>query len=76
MDRIVVLDFGSQTTQLIARRIRELGVFCEIHAGETSITKELLKDTKGIILSGSPFSVNQKGAPKPHVSVFSLGLPV
>lgn len=76
MDRIIVLDFGSQTTQLIARRIRELGVFCEIYAGESIVTKELLKNTKGIILSGSPFSVYEKGAPKPHNSVFSTGLPV
>ncbi len=76
MDRIIVLDFGSQTTQLIARRVRELGVFCEIYAGESVITKELLIDTKGIILSGSPFSVYEKGAPGPHSSVFVTGLPV
>lgn len=76
MDKIIVLDFGSQTTQLIARRIRELGVFCEIYAGESIITKDLLKDTKGIILSGSPFSVYEKGAPIPHSSVFITGLPV
>ncbi|MCK5671748.1 MAG: glutamine-hydrolyzing GMP synthase [Spirochaetales bacterium] len=76
MDKIIVLDFGSQTTQLIARRIRELGVFCEIYAGETIITKQLLKDTKGIILSGSPFSVYEEGAPKPDSSVFLTGIPV
>jgi GMP synthase (glutamine-hydrolysing) len=76
LDKIVILDFGSQTTQLIARRIRELGVFCQIFDGESTITKELLKDTKGIILSGSPFSVYEKGAPKPHPSVFLTGLPV
>lgn len=76
MDRIIVLDFGSQTTQLIARRIRELGVFCEIYSGDSIITKDLLKDTKGIILSGSPFSVYEKGAPTPHSSVFSTDLPL
>lgn len=76
MDRIIVLDFGSQTTQLIARRIRELGVFCEIYAGDSIITKELLKNTKGIILSGSPFSVYEKGAPVPHSSLFLTNLPL
>ena len=76
MDRIIILDFGSQTTQLIARRIRELGVFCEIFPGESVITKNLLKDTKGIIMSGSPFSVYERGAPEPHGSVYSTGLPV
>jgi GMP synthase (glutamine-hydrolysing) len=76
LDKIIVLDFGSQTTQLIARRIRELGVFCEIHSGESIITKELLYGTRGIILSGSPFSVYEKGAPKPDRSVFLTGLPV
>jgi len=76
LDRIIVLDFGSQTTQLIARRIRELGVFCEIYSGESIITDELLINTKGIILSGSPFSVNEKGAPVPHSSVFLTGLPL
>ena len=76
MDKIIILDFGSQTTQLIARRIRELGVFCEIYAGESIITKELLNNTKGIILSGSPFSVYEKGAPKPDRNVFLTGLPV
>lgn len=76
MDKIIVLDFGSQTTQLIARRIRELGVYCEIYAGESIITKKLLINTKGIILSGSPFSVYEKGAPEPHSSVFKTGLPV
>jgi len=76
LDKIIILDFGSQTTQLIARRIRELGVFCEIYAGESIITKELLNNTKGIILSGSPFSVYEKGAPKPDRNVFLTGLPV
>jgi GMP synthase (glutamine-hydrolysing) len=76
LDKIIVLDFGSQTTQLIARRIRELGVFCEIYSGESKISDNLLVDTKGIILSGSPFSVYHKNAPKPHNSVFSTGLPI
>ena len=76
MDRIIILDFGSQTTQLIARRIRELGVFCEIFPGESVITQELLENTKGIIMSGSPFSVYENGAPEPHSSAYSTELPV
>ena len=76
MDRIIILDFGSQTTQLIARRIRELGVFCEIFPGESVITQELLENTRGIIMSGSPFSVYEPEAPEPHSSVYSTGLPV
>lgn len=76
MDRIIILDFGSQTTQLIARRIRELGVFCEIFPGETEISTDLLENTKGIIMSGSPFSVYEEGAPEPHSSVYSTEIPV
>lgn len=76
MDRIIVLDFGSQTTQLIARRIRELGVFCEIFPGESVITQELLENTRGLIMSGSPFSVYETGAPQPHHSAYSTGVPV
>lgn len=76
MDRIIILDFGSQTTQLIGRRIRELGVFCEIFPGESVFSQDLLENTRGIIMSGSPFSVYEPGAPEPHSSVYSTGLPV
>ncbi len=76
MDRIIILDFGSQTTQLIARRIRELGVFCEIYPGESVITNKLLEGTKGIILSGSPYSVYDEDAPHPHPSLFRTALPL
>ena len=61
--RILILDFGSQYTQLIARRVRELGVYCEIHpwdAGEESVSAF---GARGIILSGGPESVTQLGAP-------------
>ncbi len=75
-ESIVILDFGSQYTQLISRRIRELGVYSRIIPFQTPA--EAIKDmgAKGIILSGSPYSVYQKGAPKPDEHVFSLGVPV
>lgn len=62
-EMILILDFGSQYTQLIARRIRELNVYCEIHP-YNKIPK-IEKHIKGVILSGSPFSVRDKEAPKP-----------
>ena len=76
MDRILILDFGGQTTQLIGRRIRDLGVYTEIFPAETKIDKEMLHETKGIILSGSPYSVNDPDPPWPDPSVFDSGLPV
>lgn len=73
-DKILILDFGSQFTQLIARRIRELNVYCEIQP----CTKPVQYDAelKGIILSGSPFSVNDEKAPKPDVAAIAAHLPV
>lgn len=64
--KIIILDFGSQYTQLIARKIRELQVYCEVHPFNFSIT--LSEDIKGIVLSGSPFSVNDVNAPKPELN--------
>lgn len=65
-EMILILDFGSQYTQLIARRIRELNVYCEIHPYNN--IPELTKQVKGVILSGSPFSVRDEEAPKPDLS--------
>ena len=65
-DKIIILDFGSQYTQLIARRIRELNVYCEIHPYNK--IPEFDTDTKGVILSGSPFSVRDAQAPIPDLS--------
>lgn len=59
---ILILDFGSQYTQLIARRVRELNVYCEIHPWDKC--PEITKEIKGVILSGSPFSVRDKNAPQ------------
>lgn len=65
-EMILILDFGSQYTQLIARRIRELNVYCEIHPYNN--IPQLTKQVKGVILSGSPFSVRDEEAPKPDLS--------
>lgn len=75
MDKIVILDFGSQTTQLIGRRIRELGVFSDIYPPETDPAEYMDSQVKGIILSGSPYSVYEEGAPVPHQKVYQLDIP-
>lgn len=71
---ILIVDFGSQYTQLIARRIRELNVYCEIHPFNSFPT--LTSSVKGVILSGSPFSVNDKNAPNPELSQIRSKVPV
>ena len=75
-DKILIIDFGSQYTQLIARRVRELGVYCEIYSHRASF--KAIKDfnANGIILSGGPETVKQKGSPKVHDKVFELGIPL
>ncbi len=73
-ETILILDFGSQYTQLIARRVRELNVYCEIHPYNNIPT--ITNDIKGVILSGSPFSVRDKDAPNPDLSLFKGKLPV
>jgi GMP synthase (glutamine-hydrolysing) len=73
---ILVLDFGSQYTQLIARRLRELSVYSEIVPFNTPIEKVRAKEPVGIILSGGPRSVSEPGAPKCAAGIFSLGTPV
>jgi GMP synthase (glutamine-hydrolysing) len=75
-DRILILDFGSQVTQLIARRVRESGVYCEIHPFSMAEDKIRAFDPKGIILSGGPASVTEEGSPRAPEIVFELGLPV
>ncbi|WP_020558485.1 glutamine-hydrolyzing GMP synthase [Thiofilum flexile] len=75
-DRILILDFGSQYTQLIARRVREIGVYCEILPWDITEQDVIEFGAKGIILSGSPESVTQTNAPFAPPNVFTLGLPV
>jgi len=72
---ILILDFGSQYTQLIARRVREANVYCEIHPFNLSREKILSFNPKGIILSGGPASVYQQGAPKVDAQLFDLKIP-
>ena len=74
--QILVLDFGSQYTQLIARRLREQGVYTEIVPYFESLDSIKAKNPRGIILSGGPASVYEKGAYKPHSGIFDLGIPV
>lgn len=75
-EKILVLDFGSQYTQLIARRVRESKVYSEIYPYNASIEKIRKFDPKGIILSGGPSSVYDQGAPIPDLGIFELGIPV
>jgi GMP synthase (glutamine-hydrolysing) len=99
MDKIIILDFGSQVTQVIGRRVRELNVYCEIHpfnkfpflapdssscgtkcncksGNGKSVEKLIPSDIKGVILSGSPFSVREKNAPQIDLSDFFGKIPV
>jgi GMP synthase (glutamine-hydrolysing) len=99
MDKIIILDFGSQVTQVIGRRVRELNVYCEIHpfnkfpfltpdssccgtkgscksGNGKSVEKIIPADVKGVILSGSPFSVRDKNAPQIDLSDFFGKIPV
>ncbi len=76
-DRLLIIDFGSQVTQLIARRLRELNVYCEIHPFQ-NVTDAFLAEfsPKAVILSGGPASVIDEGSPRPPESVFTFGVPV
>ncbi|MEL6522457.1 MAG: glutamine-hydrolyzing GMP synthase [Pseudomonadota bacterium] len=76
-DRLLIIDFGSQVTQLIARRLRELNVYCEIHPFQT-VDADFLANfaPKAVILSGGPASVFAENAPRPPHNVFELGVPV
>ena len=74
--RILILDFGSQYTQLIARRVRELGVYCELRAYDMTEAEIREFNPKGIILSGGPESVTEAGSPRAPEAVFTLGLPL
>ena len=75
LDKILILDFGSQYTQLIARRIREHNVYCEIHPFNYSLDKIKEFNPQGIVLSGGPSSVYDENAPLVSRELFSLGIP-
>ncbi|MFL2704965.1 MAG: glutamine-hydrolyzing GMP synthase [Gammaproteobacteria bacterium] len=75
-DRILILDFGSQYTQLIARRVREMGVYCEIYHHKSSFSAIKKFNPQGVILSGGPETVKQKGSPKVPDKLFNLDIPL
>ena len=75
-DRILILDFGSQVTQLIARRVREAGVYCEILPYTTPASDIAREAPRGIVLSGGPASVAAARAPRADPGIFDLGLPI
>ena len=76
-DRILILDFGSQVTQLIARRIRESGVYCEIWPfNQADAAKIRAYDPRGVILSGGPCSVTDEDSPRAPQGLFDMGLPL
>ncbi len=74
IETIIILDFGSQYTQLIARKIRELNVYCEIQHFDQILSPD--KNIKGIVMSGSPFSVRDNNSPKPDLTKILRGIPV
>ena len=75
-DTVLILDFGSQYTQLIGRVIRSFNVYCEIHPYNLSVDKIKEINPKAIILSGSPFSLDQANAPQPDYSIWEMNLPI
>jgi GMP synthase (glutamine-hydrolysing) len=75
-EKILILDFGSQYTQLIARRLRELGVYCEIHPCTVKAEAIRAFAPRGIVLSGGPASVLAEGSPRPDPAVYAMGVPV
>lgn len=76
MDKIIVLDFGSQYSHLICRRIRESNVYCELLPYNTSIKTIKELNPQGIIFSGGPASVYEKNSPKPDTRIFDLNVPI
>src|SRR3990172_5378958 len=73
---VVVLDFGAQYSQLIARRIRECQVYCEILPHDTPTAQLLAMKPRGIVFSGGPASVYEEGAPGCDPAIFSAGVPI
>ena len=74
--KILILDFGSQYTQLIARRVREIGVYSEIHTYDMDINEIINYEPSGIILAGGPESVTGQRPPSVTMGLFKLGVPI
>ena len=75
-NKILIIDFGSQLTQLIARRIRELGVFSEIISHKKTNNLNIFKDAKGIVLSGGPLNVYESNKVKFNKKIIELNIPI
>ena len=75
-ESILIIDFGSQVTQLIARRLRETGVYCEIHPFQSAADAFERLQPKGVIFSGGPASVTEEGSPRAPQAVFDSGVPI
>ncbi|MGD8513881.1 MAG: gamma-glutamyl-gamma-aminobutyrate hydrolase family protein, partial [Deltaproteobacteria bacterium] len=73
---ILIIDFGSQYNQLIARRVREQHVYCQIEPPQISLAQMRALAPEGIILSGGPASIYEKGSPRVDPAIFHLGVPV
>ena len=76
LKKILIIDFGSQFTQLIARRIRELGVFSEIISHKKTNNLKIFKDVRGIVLSGGPLNVYQSHKIKFNKKIIKLDIPI
>ena len=76
IEQIIILDFGSQYTQVIARRVRECNVYCTILSYDTPAKEIASMQPKGLVLSGGPASVYSPAAPHPDKGIFQLGVPV
>jgi GMP synthase (glutamine-hydrolysing) len=74
-DKILILDFGSQYTQLIVRRVRECQIYSEIHPYDIQVENVRALSPKGIIFSGGPASVYEKGAPQCDPALLRMGIP-
>ncbi|MBX9706969.1 MAG: GMP synthase (glutamine-hydrolyzing), partial [Caulobacteraceae bacterium] len=75
-EKVLIVDFGSQVTQLIARRLREASVYCEIHPYAKAEAAMAAMNPRAIILSGGPESVHEEGSPRAPQAVFEAGVPV
>ncbi|MBD3279067.1 MAG: GMP synthase (glutamine-hydrolyzing), partial [Candidatus Aegiribacteria sp.] len=73
---VAILDFGSQYNQLIARRIREMNVYCELLRGDSPMSEILAMKPSALILSGGPSSVYDEGSPRPDPMVFDMDIPI
>ena len=75
-ETVIVIDFGGQYNQLVARRVRECNVYCEIYSYKTDLEKIRDLNPKGIILTGGPNSCYEQGAPACSKDLFEMGIPV